>query len=72
MIPDFFTKPVKGKLLNYLRDIVMGLAPFPMENRAGLYDNSPKKLIVEEYNYDVVTRQPSKRKITWAEIVMKN
>ena len=28
MIADFFTKPLQGK---WLRDIVTGLAPFPME-----------------------------------------
>ena len=31
MVADFFTKLLQGKLFRYLRDIVMGLAPFPME-----------------------------------------
>ena len=31
MIADYLTKPLQGKLFKYLRDIIMGLAPFPME-----------------------------------------
>ena len=73
MIADFFTKPLQGKLFCYLRDTVMGLEPFPMEERVDLYENSIKKLIVEECNSDSETPikyQPSNdKKITWAEIV---
>ena len=48
----------------------MGLAPFPMEERVGLYINKPKKSIVEECFSDSVKSHPiSKRKISWAEIV---
>ena len=70
MIADFFTKPLQGKLFRYLRDIVMGLAPFPMEERVGLFLNNPKKSIVEECNPTPVKLQPTKNKrISWAEIV---
>ena len=47
MIADFLTKPLQGKLFKYLRDIIMGLAPFPMEERVELYENSNKMSIVE-------------------------
>ena len=33
MIADYFTKPLQGKLFKKIRDIIMGLAPFPMEER---------------------------------------
>lgn len=35
MIADFFTKPLQGSLFRKLRDIRMGLAPFPMKERVG-------------------------------------
>ena len=48
----------------------MGLAPFPMEERVGLFLNNPKKSIVEECNPTPVKLQPTKNKrISWAEIV---
>ena len=70
MIADFFTKPLQGKLSRYLRDILMGIAPFPMEERVGLFLNKLKKSIVEECNPTSVKLQPTKnRKTSWAEIV---
>ena len=83
MIADFFTKPLQGKHFRWLRDIVMGLAPFPMEERVGLYDNSPKKSIVEEcipivhdgrsVGANVVDNcGPCVKKQTWADVVMKS
>ena len=30
MIADYFTKPLQGKLFRKLRDIIMGLSPFPI------------------------------------------
>ena len=39
MIADFFTKPLQGKLFKKIRDIIMGLAPFPMEERVEKRDN---------------------------------
>ena len=31
MIADYFTKSLEGKLFKHMRDIIMGLAPFPVE-----------------------------------------
>ena len=53
MIANFFAKPLQRKHFKWLRDIVMGLVLFPMEERVGLYDNSPKISIVEECKSDV-------------------
>ena len=33
MIENYFTKPLQGSLFREMRDIIMGLAPFPMEER---------------------------------------
>ena len=38
MIADFYTKPLQGSLFKKMRDIVMGLAPFPDEERVSLID----------------------------------
>ena len=49
---------------------MLGLAPFPMEERAGLYVSRTKKSIVEECNSASDKCQPVKiRKTSWAEIV---
>ena len=75
MIVDLITKPLKGKLFKWLRDIVMGLALFPTEERVGLYDDSSKKSIVEECvpeveKSEVNKCQPSLNKVTWDQIVI--
>jgi len=36
MIADYFTKPLQGSLFKKMRDILMGLAPFPEEERVGV------------------------------------
>ena len=36
MISDFYTKRLQGSLFKKMRDILMGLAPFPEEERIGL------------------------------------
>ena len=74
--------PLQGKLFIWLRDIVMELAPFPMEDRVGLYNISPRISIVEECNSDadrtdvdindVDVPQSSDKRLSWADIVMKN
>jgi hypothetical protein len=33
MIVDFYTKPLQGALFRKLRDIIMGISPFPLEER---------------------------------------
>ena len=73
MIADFFTKPLQGKLFRFIRDIVMGLAPFPVKESAGFYEISDKKLFVEECFFNQIKDQPvnNDKKILWAEIVKK-
>ena len=39
MIADYYTKPLQESLFKKMRDIVMGLAPFPDEERVELIDN---------------------------------
>ena len=36
MIADYYTKPLQGSLFKNMRDILMGLAPFPDEERVRL------------------------------------
>ena len=36
MIADYFTKPLQGNLFKLMRNIIMGLAPFPDEERVNL------------------------------------
>ena len=43
-----------------------------MEERVGLYDISPKMSIVEECNSDVDVAQPLDKRLSWADIAMKN
>jgi hypothetical protein len=42
MIDDYLTKPLQRKLLRVMRDIVMGLAASPMEERVGADITTPK------------------------------
>ena len=42
MIADFYTKPLQGSLFRKLRDILMGLTPFPDEERVEKYDKVSK------------------------------
>ena len=75
MIADFFTKPIQYKYFRWLRDIVMGLMPFPVEECVGLYNNSPKNSIVEECLSDVrcvENGKSAKKKVSWAEVLMNN
>ena len=43
MIADYYTKPLQGSLFKKMRDILMGLTPFPEEERVGLSENSSSK-----------------------------
>ena len=47
MIADFYTKPLQGSLFRKMRDIVMGLAAFPDEERVDLLENVSKIASVE-------------------------
>ena len=33
MIADYFTKPLLGKLFTVMRDIIMGITPYPSKER---------------------------------------
>ena len=37
MLADFLTKPLQGSLFRRMRDIIMGITPFPSEERVGDY-----------------------------------
>ena len=50
----------------------MGFAPFPMEERVGLYENSQNESIAEECINDAANNQSSNKRLTYAEIVLKN
>ena len=72
MIADFFTKPLEGKLFIWLRDIVIGLAPFPMEERVGLHKNDVKMTIAEECSATSREQEPlNKNKVSWVDIVKR-
>ena len=35
MIADYFTKPLLGNLFTVMRDILMGITPYPAKERVG-------------------------------------
>ena len=39
MIADFYTEPLQGSLFKLMRNIIIGLTPFPNEERVGLREN---------------------------------
>ena len=41
-VADYYTKPLQGSLFKKMRDIVMGLTPFPDEERVGLNEEVKK------------------------------
>ena len=44
MIADYYTKPLQGSLFRKMRDILMGLTPFPDEERVGLSEKVSTKI----------------------------
>ena len=38
MIADYFTKPLQGSLFRKMRDIIMGVTSFPVEERVEIRD----------------------------------
>ena len=44
MIADYYTKPLQGSLFKKMRDILIGLAPFPDEERVRLSEKVSKKI----------------------------
>ena len=65
MIADFYTKPLQGALFRKMRDIVMGLNPFPEEerveineNRANISTENMRQKLVNKATYtDIVHNQ---------------
>ena len=57
MIAYFYRKPLNGSLFRKLRDIVMGLAPFPVEEHVG--ENS-----ITTENLGQEKRKDSKQQVT--------
>ena len=43
MVADYYTKPLQGALFRKLRDILIGLAPFPDEERVRYHEKSEQK-----------------------------
>ena len=62
MIADFFTKPLQGKLFRKMRDGIMGLGPFPHEERVEEKNTKDKVACVKDI----------KPKLSYAEIVRGN
>mgnify|MGYP005684874213 CR=1 FL=1 len=44
MIADYYTKPLQGSLFKKMRNVLMGLAPFPDEERVRLSEKVSKKI----------------------------
>ena len=74
MIADYYTKPLQGSLFKKMRDILMGLAPFPDEERVRLSNNVSKNMKASE-NYDedvsrkTVPINEDKNSVTYADMV---
>ena len=43
MIADYFTKPLQGSLFRKMRDIIMGVTSFPVEERVEISDEKSTK-----------------------------
>ena len=59
MIADFYTKPLQGSLFKKMRDIVMGLAPFPDEERVEIEENMSKVASVECGSKYICSTEPT-------------
>ena len=74
MIADYYTKPLQGSLFKKMRDILMGLAPFPDEERVRSSNNVSKNIKASE-NYDedvsrkTVQINEDKNSVTYADMV---
>ena len=76
MIADYYTKPLQGALFRKMRNIVMGLAPFPAEERVDSNRIVAKSSVVEntstkedvEYSKKAVTAVIN-RSVTYADSV---
>ena len=50
MITDYYTKPLQGSLFKKMRDILMGLTPFPDEERVKLGEQVSTEELKENRN----------------------
>ena len=57
MIADFFTKPSQGSLFSRMRDIIMGLASFPEEERVEIQKNINNCNITSDKISEPVTKK---------------
>ena len=74
MITDYYTKPLQGSLFRKMRDILMGHAPFPDEERVRLNDKVSKNIEASGNSSESVSRKPIQVKegenpITYADTV---
>ena len=80
MIADFYTKPLQGKLFKVMRDMLMGLAPMPTEERVSLSTKKGVRKISVEHEskpsnmkkvQDIISglRLVPRRKRTYADVV---
>ena len=69
MLADFYTKPLQGSLFVKIRDIIMGLAPIPMEECVGKHTDC--KLNDVSKDTTAIDKDGSKY-TTYADIVRKN
>ena len=56
MIADFHTKPLQGSLFRKMRDILMGIAPFPEEERVGAREKVSVEVKSSDNRSDPVSR----------------
>ena len=72
MITDFYTKPLQGLSFRKMRDILIGLAPFPEEERVGALEKVTKNMIASGSSDDPVSRNSilksrTKHAVTYAD-----
>jgi hypothetical protein len=78
MIADFYTKPLQGKLFKKMRDILMGLAPYPIEERVDKKPVLSHELAIGSggTNPNQTTQTEKNKKVskcvTWADVVISN
>ena len=74
MIADYYTKPLQGSLFKKMRDILMGLAPFPEEERVGVQKKVRSEAKSSGIGEDPVSRNlgtmgKNKKGVTYADVV---
>ena len=57
MIADFYTKPLQGCFFRKMRDILMGLAPFPEDEHVIALEKETKNIMASGSSGDTVYRK---------------